>query len=48
MGKKSELVLGAEAMETVFQPSKDGKGVRHFFSENDLASNPLPNLRNSN
>jgi len=44
MGKKSELVLGAEAMETVFQPSKDGKGVRHFFSENDLASNPLPNL----
>jgi DNA-directed RNA polymerase subunit beta len=44
MGKKSELVLGTEAMETVFQPSKDGKGVRHFFSENDLASNPLPNL----
>ena len=44
MGKKSKLVLGTEVMETVFQPSKDGKGVRHFFSENDLASNPLPNL----
>ena len=44
MGKKSELVLGTEAMETVFKPSKDGKGVRHFFSENDLASSPLPNL----
>jgi len=44
MGNKSKLVLGTEVMETVFQPSKDGKGVRHFFSENDLASNPLPNL----
>ena len=44
MGNKSELVLGTEVMETVFKPSPDGKGVRHFFSENDLASNPLPNL----
>src|SRR6056300_1375015 len=30
--------------ETIFRPSKDGLGQRRFFTENDLASYPLPNL----
>ncbi len=44
MASKSKPILGDKAMETIFRPSKDGMGERHYFSENDLASNPLPDL----